>query len=455
MGSEFKDNEVEKSKIIERVIVGESKLAYEKSLIEKEQREKEDALIEKSIVSDSDKGNVFNELEEVALMLKQVEIENEIKRKRRKITPLKILAIIFFPITLLYFLFKKIQKAVQVPLVTKMVIYFTLAFSFILIGFTLFINMTIEKKFESGALSSTFLSQLKGTSIALIIIAIVVFAGLVAITSSLLLNPIRKITKGIDKITSENLSERLEVADTQDELMELTKRINNMLQDIEMTFARQENFVADASHELKTPISVISGYTNLLRRWGTSDPDMVAEAIGAINRECIYMTKIVEQMLLLAKIGKIMTQNSLFDINDVLTEMIDGYKLVKNTHNLTYKGQKGIILKTDKNMIVELVRSIVDNAYKYTPEGGTIKVTANMAGQALRISISDNGCGINANDLPHIFDRFYRCDKVRERQTGSSGLGLTIAKSIVDNLGGRISVKSKVGKGTSFTIDIE
>jgi signal transduction histidine kinase len=228
-----------------------------------------------------------------------------------------------------------------------------------------------------------------------------------------------------------------------------------MLDNIEESFLRQQNFVSDASHELKTPIAVIQGYSNLLKRWGTEDKAVLSEGIDSICRESDNMRRIVEQLLLLARIGKMNMTVTQFDVCEELAALTDDYKLMDATHTFKYEGEKKIIFSTDINLLKETVRTLIDNAVKYTPAGGTIIVSCKLSddNEAI-ISIQDNGIGIAKSDLPLIFDRFFRCDKVRGRESGSSGLGLTIAKSIVEMLGGKITVKSELGKGSMFTITL-
>ncbi len=259
--------------------------------------------------------------------------------------------------------------------------------------------------------------------------------------------------KQIDEVGADNLSMRLDDVDTQDELKELTVQINEMLDELESTFERQSNFISDASHELKTPISVIQGYANMLKRWGKSDPALLDESIDTLLTEADNMKRIVQQLLLLAKIGNLSMSKSVFDMGEVLGDIVDQYKMADSKRNLSFAGSE-IFVETDKNMLIESVRALVDNAIKYTAEGGNIEVGCKRNGDGAEIWVEDNGIGISAENLPHIFERFYRCDKSRSRAAGSSGLGLTITKSIVETMGGKIQVKSELGKGSRFTIQL-
>lgn len=393
--------------------------------------------------------------EAVEETLREITVERTETPEKKK-TPVAVTVIkwVFFPITLLCMLFGYVSKKVKLPISVKMLIIYTVVFALILAFFTMFYVSSIRQRLPDTEIAAAYVKQLTVTSVILDVVFCIVFMALVAVVSTLMLNPIRKMTDRIDDITSDNLSARLENIDTQDELMELTDRINEMLGNLEESFTRQAHFVSDASHELKTPIAVVQGYSNMLRRWGAKDPAVLEESIDAISRESDNMKRIVEQLLLLAKIGKFSMVTSRFNLCEVLDDMVDSYRIVNTTHKISFEGDTDITVDTDKNMLLESVRTLADNAIKYTPPGGEIKVSARLEDGCALIRVSDTGIGIAPADLPKVFDRFYRCDKARGRESGSSGLGLTIAKSIVEMMGGEISVESEVGVGSVFTIKL-
>ena len=252
-----------------------------------------------------------------------------------------------------------------------------------------------------------------------------------------------------------DISARLDPVDSQDELMELTRQINKMLDSLQEAFERQENFVSDASHELKTPLSVIAGYANLLRRWGKDDPKILDEAVAAISRESENMKRIVEQLLWLAKLGNFTLNIAEFNLYEAVSDIVDGYKTAGIKHEITLSGDASVTLNTDKNLITEAVRTLVDNAIKYTPpQTGEINIAIKQTETGVCMTVADNGVGIAEADRAHIFERFYRCDKVRGRESGSCGLGLTICKQIIEMMGGKISVESELGNGSTFKIEL-
>lgn len=390
--------------------------------------------------------------------LNEMEVKEVVHKKKNKFLSglLKAVMVIFFPITILVLFFKMISRKLKIPLTTKTTIIFTLMFAAAFTAFAMFIISSIESRLNHGDIGNPnlYIFNLKLTTIVLVIIFVSLVAALGGVASQAMLSPIRKMISKIDDVTSENLSTRLDEVDSQDELRELTNRINEMLDNLEQSFARQRNFVSDASHELKTPIAVIQGYSNLLIRWGKEKPEILDEAIDSIAREAENMKKIVEQLLMLARLGSFKMACSRFNLAEIINEVVESYKLVCKTHKISFSSIDNITVNTDKALIVESVRTLIDNAIKYTPADGVIKVKCSLNDCNAFISVADNGLGISQDDLEHIFDRFYRCDKARGRENGSSGLGLTIAKSIIEMMNGEITVESEVGYGSTFTVSL-
>jgi len=391
--------------------------------------------------------------EAVEETLKELQTEKKLKdeksQKQNKI--LLVLFIIFFPILGPGKLIKLTVIKMKIPLILKMLVVFSVAFIGLMAGLISFVLIRVRNNFYYT--DATAYSNLVLHTILIVAASILVFTFLTYLLTSIILQPIRNITKNIDTITSDDLSKRLEHVDSQIEFIKLTSRINGLLDDIETTFKRQENFIADASHELKTPISVIAGYANMLSRWGSKKAEILNEGIVAIARESENMHRMAEKLLLLAKIGKMNFTISNICVDMILLQMLEDYKVVNNTHYISYCGGGNLHLNTDLSLFVELIRSLIDNAIRYTPRGGMIEIRsfANQMG-GITISVSDTGIGIAKDDLPRIFDRFFRCDRARGRESGGTGLGLTIAKSIIETLEGKIDVSSEVDRGTVFSV---
>ena len=364
----------------------------------------------------------------------------------------KVLCIIFFPITLCVIGFRKFVKKLKIGITAKTTVVFTLVFGLMLIGYAAFILASIGT-LKGDVVSDEHMQRLVITSVVVVLVFIVLGAVLGGFSSQYMIDPVRKITHRVKEISEENISARLDPVETQDELKELAEQINSMLDSLQQAFERQENFVSDASHELKTPLAVIAGYANLLRRWGKDDPKVLDEAVNAISRESENMKRIVEQLLWLAKIGDFTLNCTTFNLYETVSDVVEGYKLLNSGHQIDLSGELSVTLNTDKNLLTEAVRTLVDNAIKYTPaENGVIKLFIECVDGGVEIAVQDNGMGISEADRAQIFDRFFRCDKVRGRESGSSGLGLTICKQIVEMMGGTISVDSEIGKGSTFTI---
>lgn len=381
--------------------------------------------------------------------------KRESKKNPSKIA-LKIVAVIFFPITLVVLGLRRLFKKFKVGIAAKVTVIFSVVFGVMIIAYAAFTVASIGSFVGTGGqVTREYFVRLIITSAVLVAVFIVLGAVLGGLSSQYMINPVRKITQRVNEISDDNISARLDPVDSQDELMELTGQINKMLDSLQEAFERQENFVSDASHELKTPLSVIAGYANLLRRWGKDDPKILDEAVAAISRESENMKRIVEQLLWLAKLGNFTLNMTEFNLYEAVSDIVDGYKTAGIKHEITLSGDASVTLNTDKNLITEAVRTLVDNAIKYTPpQTGEIDIVIKQTEGGVCMTVADNGVGISESDRAHIFERFYRCDKVRGRESGSCGLGLTICKQIIEMMGGKISVESELGKGSTFKIEL-
>lgn len=240
------------------------------------------------------------------------------------------------------------------------------------------------------------------------------------------------------------------------ELRELTVAINAMLERLDEAYAAQTRFVSDASHELRTPISVIQGYAKLLDRWGKDDPKARQEAIDAIVAESRSMERLVEQLLFLAREDnhtvKLAPQK--LDATELAAQVLKETGLIDKVHPLRADWAGGVCLTADPAVLKEGLRVLVDNACKYTPAGGAITLRVRAEGGWVSFSVTDEGEGIARGELPHLFDRFYRTDASRTRKTGGAGLGLAIARRIAESHGGYLTVQSCPGLGSRFTLTV-
>lgn len=267
------------------------------------------------------------------------------------------------------------------------------------------------------------------------------------------LNALALELRGID---AASLDTRLELSSDQNELKSLTEAINGLLERIRLSYQSQVRFVSDASHELRTPIAVIQGYINLLDRWGKTNSDVRDEAITAIKSETESMKQLIEQLLFLAR-GEnhsLKLTPERFDMADLAEDIVREAKLVDETHEYRLKVFESADVYADKQFIKQAIRVLIENAEKFSPDGELISIRVRAWDQKVAIEVQDNGIGIAAADVPHIFDRFYRSDESRARSTGGSGLGLAIAQWIATQHKGYYEVISQQDIGTRISLVI-
>lgn len=274
--------------------------------------------------------------------------------------------------------------------------------------------------------------------------------------SKKILKPIADMNSTVKNITINKLHTRLNIGGSQNELKDLAITFNEMLDRIQESYESQNQFVSDASHELRTPISVIQGYIRLLDRWGKEDKEVLKESIDAIKSEAENMKDLVEKLLFLAR-GDKHTQKvnkETFNLKTLIDEVVKETRLIDDKHNINCHENKDIEIFADAKLLKEALRVFIDNSIKYTKPLGSITIGSISSENKAHITIEDTGIGIAPEDLPNIFNRFYRADKSRTKETGGTGLGLAIAKWIVMEHRGSIDVVSKINEGTKMTINL-
>jgi two-component system, OmpR family, sensor histidine kinase ArlS len=310
----------------------------------------------------------------------------------------------------------------------------------------------IDKLSQETVYARIFVITLFGLELFFIII--IVMIGHRSIKK--LLKPIKVMTDAVNDVTIDQLDMRLDIRGSQNEFRDLAGTFNNMLDRLENSYELQNQFVSDASHELRTPISVIQGYANLLDRWGKDDTKVLEESIAAIKSESEEMKNLIENLLFLARGDKDAqkVEMKVFHINELIDEVVRETKLVDDTHEIICNRNESISIFADYSLLKEAIRIFVDNSLKYTESGGRIEMQCYSKDNKAIISIEDTGIGIPKEDLPHVFERFYRADKSRTKQTGGTGLGMAIAKWIVLRHGGTIKVQSEINVGTKIEVTI-
>ncbi len=258
----------------------------------------------------------------------------------------------------------------------------------------------------------------------------------------------------LDKIDIPHLDSRINLPATQRELQTLAQAINGMLDRISQAYAVQMQFVSDASHELRTPIAVIQGYSALLDRWGKTNPDTLQEAIDAIRGEAKTMAQLIEQLLFLAR-GDNQSQpveKTRVELTALASQVLKEEEMLFPQHSLLPVWDEEISVMADPHLMKQLLRILMDNSLKYTPIHGRVWLKIQKNEKWVTLTVEDEGMGISAEALPHIFQRFYRTDKSRDRQTGGTGLGLSIAQWIVSQHNGWIEIISREDIGTRIQL---
>jgi two-component system, OmpR family, sensor kinase len=311
---------------------------------------------------------------------------------------------------------------------------------------------------EAGDTVSTFAVLLA----AAIFIALLISAGGAYLLARAALAPVDKVVASARGITAGDLSKRVPVQHSKDEVGRLAATINGLLGRLEAAFARREEalahqrrFVADASHQLRTPLTSIEGYARMLSEWGHADPETAREGAQTIHKEARHMKKLVQDLLSLARGDEGAPLNpQVHNLDALAAEAVGASKLAVNgRRSLHHTPAPGPVLASfDRERIQQAVAILVDNAVKYTPEGGEITVSSSGENGLVRLEVSDSGMGIAREHIPYIFERFYRTDAARS--TRGAGLGLSIARQIAEAHGGSLTAQSQVGLGSTFTLQL-
>ena len=269
--------------------------------------------------------------------------------------------------------------------------------------------------------------------------------------AQLALYPITEIIRTIKDIHGLGLSRRIEItSDSKDEIYELSITFNEMLDRIESTFAQQQRFLADVSHELRTPLTVIESYANLLKRWGSKDPEIQEEAIREIQSEAERLRHLTESLLDISSIEREEVKLAPLELVSFLKKSIKPFRHVYQRNIRLQVDKRQIFYPISEQRLKQLLVIFLDNAIKYSAKEVLVWLEEDQ--DFVEIGVKDKGIGIPEEDLPFVSERFYRVDKVRNRSTGGKGLGLSIANSIVSRYGGEMEVKSSPGQGTEVLV---
>ena len=271
------------------------------------------------------------------------------------------------------------------------------------------------------------------------------------------LQPVDEITERAEGITSTNLSERLPVIRTGDELERLSTALNRMIGRLEDAFQHINRFSADASHELRTPLTILrlelEGIVHNSNLSGSLE-----DQIGSALEETHRMSRIVESLLTISRldVGEVKLDKLRLDLSDLAASTAGEMRVLAQEKSIALRTsiEDGIYVDGDRTRLQQVVVNLIDNAIKYTQECGTIEVRVQSEANNAVLEVSDNGVGIPACAISHVFERFYRADKARSRASGGAGLGLSIVKAICTAHGAEIGVSSEEGRGSCFRVEV-
>lgn len=268
------------------------------------------------------------------------------------------------------------------------------------------------------------------------------------------LSPMVKITDEVNSMEGKNLLKLLDTKNLDnDEIGNLAKTFNSLLSRISEAFEFQKRFVSDASHELRSPLTTIKGYAQLIAKRGSEKPEIAKEGLDVIIQEVERLERMVNDMLTLAKTGRNTTDFRKVDIIALINSLFDQLHKIHANLKIDSSNER-IFVKADEDSLTRVFINLIDNALRVTEKTGFVKISWKVEDSYIFISISDNGIGMDKEHLEHIFERFYRVDSSREREKGGSGLGLALVKDITLMHNGQVFVESKKGEGSTFTVKL-
>ena len=312
------------------------------------------------------------------------------------------------------------------------------------------VEVGVSTERTESTLSQVLLLLIIGLPIA---VGIAVTGGFVLVRRAL--KPVDGIARKAEEITQLNLSERLPVMRSGDELERLSISLNLMISRLEDAIQTSKRFVADASHELRTPLTVLRGELESLAQ----DAQLRAEtreSLGSMLEEVDRLAEIVESLLALSKLdaGDTSAERVKFDLGELVTTTAEQMSLLAEDKNITVtcEAAQQVMVEGDRARMKQVVVNLLDNAIKYTPNGGRVLLGISRTAHEAILEVADNGMGIPADALAHLFKRFFRVDDSRSRNQGGAGLGLSIVKSICNAHGAAVEVTSTPGEGSRFRV---
>lgn len=298
------------------------------------------------------------------------------------------------------------------------------------------------------------------------ILMLIFVTGFVAIILSLfggrlitlqLLRPINSMISTMRMIKENGLKERVPIKRQQDEMTELGMMFNELMDNLEKSFQQQQQFVEDASHELKTPLAVIHGHLSLIKRRGKEHPEVLERSIELSLNETNRLIHLVSDLLTLSRVEEYeppLTMREEIRIKSTIESVVENFKVIRNDFQILYTVDMNneTTLNMLKRHFEQIIIILLDNAIKYSNHIKAIEINVKELDRSVKIEVTDFGIGISSEELPFVLNRFYRVDKARSRKDGGNGLGLSIAKKLIDMYDGEIEIDSEYGEWTKVTV---
>jgi len=301
------------------------------------------------------------------------------------------------------------------------------------------------------------LTSMRGQMLGVFALALLVVLILAGFISRIVTRPVKELSAGIERMSKGDYQHRVHVPG-KGEMAQLAAAFNQMSEQVHNLDEARNQFVSNASHELKTPLATIKILVESMMYQDDMDPQLRQEFLTDIDKEIDRLSSVVGDLLTLVHIDshKLRLRREMMLFADTVRESAARLSPLakKRGQTLRVDVSDNCEMFADPGKLAQVCYNIIENAIKYTPDGGTISVTLRRMGRDAVLDISDTGVGIPPEDLPHVFDRFYRVDKARSRDTGGTGLGLSIVQQIVRLHAGSVTVASERGKGTTFTVQL-
>ena len=301
--------------------------------------------------------------------------------------------------------------------------------------------------------------ELNQLALSILFVSAIIAIILGYLLSNQMTKPIKKIQEIISSISEENIStKRIKVSEKNDEFAIVSEHFNELLDKISFYIEQQKHFVEDVSHELRTPVAIVEGHLKLLNRWGKDDPEVLEESLQASLVELQRMKTLVQEMLDLSRAPQVKEQykDATTNVTEVAKQVVHNFRVLYPEFTFTFDDdlKKDLWIPIYLNHLEQVVIILMDNAVKYSLDRKEIILSLSKGEEHVEIAVQDFGMGMTEEDRKKVFSRFYRVDKARSRERGGNGLGLSIAKELIESYDGEISVTTLLNHGSIFKITL-